>query len=330
MGMRVVTIQCALWFALVALIASMGPDARTVTSSTAAAATAPDPWLSALTVDASTDPAPLLTVATTPTGWPSDLIPLVLNSTPTPAPVAVLPVTLAATPAPAASTDPCAPTRPLIAPVLIKTGPKDRPRVAVTIDDTFGASGAKNVASVLDVAKAKGAKLTFFPTGGAFDDHEKAGLSSVWRRVVAEGHEIGNHTYSHWNLLKLAEKDIQDELDSTQGRLDQILGFHYEMHLMRPPGGNGGYPDSRPDPNGTRVRCVVQRLGYSMTMWSIDSNGTAGFNDYLNRLSATGVVNNGSIILLHFTTFSVANVSTLIDVLTKRGFELVTVSQLFG
>jgi peptidoglycan/xylan/chitin deacetylase (PgdA/CDA1 family) len=200
----------------------------------------------------------------------------------------------------------------------------------VTIDDTFGASGAKNVAAVLDVAKAKGARLTFFPTGGAFDDHDKAGLAGVWQRVVADGHEIGNHTYSHWNLLKLGEADIQDELDSTQGRLDQILGFHYEMHLMRPPGGNGGYPTNTADPNGTRVRCVVQRLGYSMTMWSIDSNGTQGFNDYLNRLLAPGVVQNGSIILLHFTTFSVNNVTTLIDILTKRGLELVTVSQLFA
>jgi peptidoglycan/xylan/chitin deacetylase (PgdA/CDA1 family) len=200
----------------------------------------------------------------------------------------------------------------------------------VTIDDTFAASGAKNVAAVLDVAKAKGAKLTFFPTGGAYDDHEKAGLASVWRRVVAEGHEIGNHTYSHWNLLKLGEADIQDELDATQGRLDQVLGFHYEMHLMRPPGGNGGNPGPGADPNGTRVRCVVQRLGYSMTMWSNDSNGTSGFTDYLNRLQAPGVVSNGSIILLHFTTFSVNNVSSLIDNLNKRGFELVTVSQLFA
>jgi peptidoglycan/xylan/chitin deacetylase (PgdA/CDA1 family) len=241
-----------------------------------------------------------------------------------------VPVTTTAPAAPTAPADPCAPTRPLIAPVLIKTGPKDRPRVAVTIDDTFGASGAKNVAAVLDIAKAKGAKLTFFPTGGALDDHEKAGLSSVWKRVLAEGHEIGNHTYTHSNLLKLNEKDIQDELDSMQNRLDQILGTHYEIHLMRPPGGNGGYPDSRPDPNGTRVRCVVQRLGYSLTMWTVDSNGTAGFTDYLNRLLAPGVVGNGTVVLLHFTTFSVTNVSSLIDGLQKRGLQLVTVSQLFA
>jgi peptidoglycan/xylan/chitin deacetylase (PgdA/CDA1 family) len=328
--MRALAIQCAICFALVALVASMGPSSPLATHS----ASASEPWVVDFGGGAdplADPPAAATTPTTSPALWASDLIPLVLAAAPTapvkdavPAPPAAAP---ASTPV---STDPCAPTRPLIAPVLIKSGPKDRPRVALTIDDTFAASGAKNVAAVLDIAKAKGAKLTFFPTGGAFDDHEKAGLAGVWRRVVAEGHEIGNHTYSHWNLLKLGEKDIQDELDSTQGRLDQVLGFHYEMHLMRPPGGNGGYPDSRGDPNGTRVRCVVQRLGYSMAMWSIDSNGTQGFSDYLYRLQAPGVVNNGSIVLLHFTTFNVNNISVLIDNLTKRGFELVTVSQLFA
>jgi peptidoglycan/xylan/chitin deacetylase (PgdA/CDA1 family) len=102
------------------------------------------------------------------------------------------------------------------------------------------------------------------------------------------------------------------------------------MHLMRPPGGNGGNLDLRPDPNGPRVRCLVQRLGYSMTMWTNDSNGTAGFTDYQNRLLAPGVLSNGSIVLLHFTTFSVNNLSALMDNLIKRGFALVTVSQLFS
>jgi hypothetical protein len=65
-------------------------------------------------------------------------------------------------------------------------------------------------------------------------------------------------------------------------------------------------------------------------MWSIDSNGTSGFTDYQNRLTNSNIVGNGSIILLHFTTFSVNNVSALIDNLNKRGFEMVTVSQLFA
>ena len=311
MGMRLLWIQCALCGLLIAIIASMGPNARPASGSTADAPLY-DQWVPEVAQE--------VRIASRPV-WPEEFVLATPTVTPVVAPVA---------PSTTVNSDPCAPTRPLIAPTLVKSGPPDRRRVAVTIDDTFGASGARNVASVLDIAKAKGAKLTFFPTGGAFDDHQKAGLATVWKRVIDEGHEIGNHTYSHYNLLKLADNYIQDEIDATQGRLDQILGFHYEMHLMRPPGGNGGHPELRPDTNGPRVRCLVQRMGYTMTMWSIDSNGTSGFTDYQNRLTNSNVVVNGSIILLHFTTFSVNNVSALIDNLNKRGFEMVTVSQLFA
>ena len=258
--MRALSVQLAMCFVVVALVATMGPVVSSVTTASAGPAvdapmgdTVPAPAVQPVVIDNAASPPgttePVLTFLA------SDLM---LSTLPAlPAAVAAAPATTGSPPAPTTplTTDPCAPKRPLVAPALIKTGPKDRPRVAVTIDDTFGASGAKNVAAVLDVAKTKGARLTFFPTGGAFDDHDKAGLAGVWKRVVADGHEIGNHTYSHWNLLKLGETDIQDELDSTQGRLDQILGFHYEMHLMRPPGGNGGYPTNTPDP--TAQECAA-------------------------------------------------------------------------
>jgi hypothetical protein len=64
-------------------------------------------------------------------------------------------------------------------------------------------------------------------------------------------------------------------------------------------------------------------------MWSIDSNGTAGFQSYVNKIVAQA--RNGSIILLHFATFSPDNLATLIDRLrNERHLEPVTVSQLFA
>ena len=97
-------------------------------------------------------------------------------------------------------------------PPWIHNGPTTKPRVAITIDDMWGAFGADNANAAMDVAKAKGVKLSFFPTGGAIEDHINLGRQALWQRAVAEGHDIGNHTYTHTNLTKLTDDQIRGEL----------------------------------------------------------------------------------------------------------------------
>ena len=121
-------------------------------------------------------------------------------------------------------------------PSFIRSGPTTRPLVALSVDDIFGASGADNVAALLDIAKQKNVKFTFFPTGGALADHLAAGRQGVWRRVIDEGHEIGNHTYTHANLTKLNDQQIRDELHRAQDELNKVLGVGYPMRMMRPRG----------------------------------------------------------------------------------------------
>ena len=82
-------------------------------------------------------------------------------------------------------------------PPWIRTGPTNKARVAITIDDMWGTFGADNANAAMDVAKAKGVKLSFFPTGGALEEHIRLGRQATWQRAVAEGHDIGNHTYTH-------------------------------------------------------------------------------------------------------------------------------------
>ena len=211
-------------------------------------------------------------------------------------------------------------------PAFINAGPTDRPQVAITIDDIFGADQAKQLAQVLDIAKAKNVHLTLFPTGWAISDHMAAGLQDVWQRAVLEGHEIGNHTNSHRQPTSLNDAQLRDEITTAQGQLSQALGpqYAYQERLFRPPGGAGGSNGGDP-----RIMAVLKSMGYSMAMWSIDSNGTTGFDSYLNKVVSQA--RNGSIILIHFTTFSPANVATLIDRLrNERHLEPVTMSQLFA
>jgi len=208
-------------------------------------------------------------------------------------------------------------------PWWFRSGPATRPRVALTIDDLWGTSGADNVTRVLDVAREKNVKLTFFPTGGALLGHLAAGRQDVWQRVVAEGHEIGNHTSSHPNLTRLTDEQIRSELDSTADALARVLGATpYVMRAMRPPGGAGGFVDGG-DP---RIMQVLRKAGYSMVMWTIDANGASG-----NLAIAAKILNNvkpGSIVLFHFTEYSADGFGALIDELRKRGLEPVTVSAL--
>jgi peptidoglycan/xylan/chitin deacetylase (PgdA/CDA1 family) len=194
-------------------------------------------------------------------------------------------------------------------PPWIHNGPTTVARAAITIDDMWGAFGADNADAAMDVAKAKGVKLTFFPTGGALEEHLRLGRQDTWRRALAEGHEIGNHTYTHTNLTKLTDDQIRGELNHSQDLLNQCLGAAgpYTMRLMRPPGGGGGFVTGG-DP---RIMNVLTSLGYSMTMWTVDANGVKGNTAFLNKIMSNAA--NGMIVLIHFTEFTPAGISTLID-----------------
>ena len=179
----------------------------------------------------------------------------------------------------------------------------------------------------MDVAKSKNVKLTFFPTGGAIEEHIGLGRQDVWRRAIAEGHEIGNHTYTHTNLTKLTDDKIRYELQHTADLLAQCLGpsHPYTMRLMRPPGGGGGFVTGG-DP---RIMNVVKSFGYSMTMWTVDANGIKGNAAFINRAVANGT--NGEIILVHFTEFTPGGFPTLIDRLrNERKVQPTSVSGLFS
>jgi peptidoglycan-N-acetylglucosamine deacetylase len=194
-------------------------------------------------------------------------------------------------------------------PSYVRSGPAGRARVGLTVDDLFGVGATDSLATLLDIAKKKKVVLTFFPTGGALEGHLNAGRTNVWKRVVNEGHEIGNHGYTHKSFLQLSSQDLRNELTGTQQVLDRILApdLHYTMRLVRPPGGAGGHVNGG-DP---RVMSVITQLGCSMVMWTIDSNATGGDGSFLAKIVDHAA--NGSIVLTHFTTFAAPNFAPLID-----------------
>lgn len=124
--------------------------------------------------------------------------------------------------------------------------------VALTFDD---GPHHTNTPKLLDDLKTAGVRATFFVVGKNLEtDIGKALIA----RAVSEGHQIGNHTYSHPDLTKLTEQQIRDEITKTEALIGSAIGQH---KLLRPPyGAHNGVVDK-----------VAKELGYSIVLWNVDS-----------------------------------------------------------
>jgi peptidoglycan/xylan/chitin deacetylase (PgdA/CDA1 family) len=85
------------------------------------------------------------------------------------------------------------------------------------------------------------------------------------RRIVDVGHALGNHTYDHPYLPKLANEDVLSQVRRCQEAVERALGRTYPMQLVRPPYGS----------TNARVRAVLREAGYTLVGWHIDSRDYA-------------------------------------------------------
>jgi len=105
-------------------------------------------------------------------------------------------------------------------------------------------------------------KATFFVVG-----RQVAENPELLRRIVAEGHTVGNHTYDHADMSGLSAGQMRDELRSTQEAVDDALGYHHPMALMRPPYGNPYLEGSEALPG---FREVVREQELIPVTWTVD------------------------------------------------------------
>ena len=160
----------------------------------------------------------------------------------------------AATPAPAASSGTSAKlvSSGGIAPrVTFSRVNVDGPYIAMTFDD--GPSGP-NTPRLLDLAAKKHIKLTFFLIG-----ENAARYPQLVQRELAEGHQVGNHSYTHPDLAKMSDDAVRAEIQKTQ---DAIIGASgYKPVLFRPPYGA----------LTARQRLwVANEFGVKIILWDVD------------------------------------------------------------
>jgi len=132
-------------------------------------------------------------------------------------------------------------------------------KVALTFDD---GPDPRTTPLILDTLRERGVEATFFVVG-----RQVAENPDLLRRIVAEGHAIGNHTYDHADMSKLSGAQMRDQLRSTQEAVDDALGYHHPMALMRPPYGNPYLDGSNALPS---FREVVREQELIPVTWTVD------------------------------------------------------------
>lgn len=231
---------------------------------------------------------------------------------PTPAPTTASPTPSKVTP-PAPTTTPSATQSPTATPETPSGKPPNCAKlkcVALTFDD----GPVKGTATLLDTLKVKGVHATFFTLG--YRVRERPALM---RRMAAEGHVIGNHTWSHPQLTRLGTRAIRREISRTNAAIKKATGTRPK--LLRPPYG---------DTNST-VRKVAASYGMALILWDVDPLDWRDTDSDVVTKRVLADARPGSIILSHDTHSTTrAAYSRIIDGLRKKGFTLVTVPELLG
>jgi peptidoglycan/xylan/chitin deacetylase (PgdA/CDA1 family) len=201
----------------------------------------------------------------------------------------------------------------LFGPVLARV-PTREARVALTFDD--GPTSAR-VDTLVRLLGARGVRATFFVTGRELAAAPKAG-----RRLVAAGHELGNHTYSHRRLVLVTPRTVRAEVEGTDS-LIRAAGHVGPIHF-RPP---YGY-------KLVALPWYLARSGRTTVTWDVEPDSYADV-----AATPAGIVRHslsrvrpGSIILLHpwyaSRATSLAAVGPLIDSLHARGFRVGPIREL--
>lgn len=194
-------------------------------------------------------------------------------------------------------------------------------QVAISFDDGPDPDWTPKI---LDILKEADVKTSFFMVGANIESHPE-----IVRRILAEGHEIGIHTYSHPNLSIVSPERAFLELNATERLIEAITGR--STLLFRPPYNS----DSRPNTTAELAAVqIAQNLGYLTVTDTIDPEdwSTPGADVILQRVKDSRTA--GNIILLHDAggnrEQTVTALPQIIDYLHARGDNIVSLSTLIG
>ncbi len=181
--------------------------------------------------------------------------------------------------------------------------------VALSFDATWGTDLTDEILSIL---KEYDIRTTFFLAGYWIDKHPDYVV-----KIAAEGHEIGNHSYSHPHMNSLTTSGVIQELERNAEMIRDLVGE--QPLLFRPPFG---------EYNNTVIQ-AASSIGYKTIQWSVDSLDWKNSTSDQIYARVMGQIKPGDIVLFHNAAPGTPGaIRRIIPDLIKQGYRIVPVSEI--
>lgn len=195
-------------------------------------------------------------------------------------------------------------------PLPIYRGNPVKKQMALMINVAWG---TEQIDEMLNILRENQVKATFFLDGTWLSKNQDTA-----KKIVAEGHEIGNHAYTHPNMSALSAEKQRQQMERTQQEIQNRLGVASKW--FAPPSG---------DFNTTTVQLANQQ-NMRTVLWTLDTVDwkRPPKEQIVKRILPNA--KNGALVLMHPTEPTVGALRILVPSLKQKGFQLVTVSQLLS
>lgn len=185
------------------------------------------------------------------------------------------------------------------------------PWIALTFDDGPHPGYTERLLSILHEEQVT---ATFFVVGKMV-----AKSPALVQEIAREGHEIGNHSYTHSNLVRLPKQELFKELDQTRSEIAQWT--HQGGWVYRPPGGNWD----------RSMESATKEAGYYMMLWTVLTGDVQGISAERIYGRVLKQATDNGVVLMHSGVEATLEVlPQLIQELRNRGYHFVTVSSILG
>ncbi len=172
--------------------------------------------------------------------------------------------------------------------------------------------GAAYTPKLLEILRENDIKTTFFLTGFWVEKYPE-----MVKEIAVEGHEIGNHTYSHPHLNSLSEEQIKTELERVGQMIFELT--EVQPHLFRPPFGE----------YSNKVITAAEECRYQTIQWSIDSLDWKELGKEPMVQRVTENLKPGAIILFHNNgRYTAEALPEIIEFVKGAGYEILPISEL--